>query len=1029
MTLNPPIRPSTTPSVKKNIVIWESGPPNEYFSGDLSDWTAIKTLGTETATIENGNLRLTIPSNGEIKYKYNYQIPSGDCIVDIDFSVMIGVPEDPSGDFFIYFIAQDLNGSMDLIRTSYWETSFGHWSQESWLINGVYTSPVHYNIANKPTKFRFKRVGNILSLWQYMGSSWIQRTSQNFGIYASNITHIALRVTPSWPNNYGGYAEFDNLTIISGKSYFPNDTFKNLDNWIVSDGNNSTISIDSGKVLCDLEEGFDSDANILSYYSFPQGDFELTVDTLDFSPDHTDGFSVYFTIQNGNIDNQFRINCYNIATGIRIRSIINGGSEAFGSWQSIGSFPSKLRITRIGTILYGYYYISSWVLIGSIDFGSYANELIFPFFAIYDRNLHGGSIKLDNFILDSGVNSYNLYWKKDKCPNCYFVSLDDWSITTNNSSTTIINEKAKFDLIDYTDSYAAGIYDYLINSGNFVLEIDIDYNPDNTTDGFACEIQIRNTIESPLHKVVVLFQVINSTYIGKASWLVNSVLTDTGNIDTSGTIEKIRISRTGTIVSVNYYNSGSWHVLGNKDFGSYASELNIIKLNTYDRVTRGGYVTYDNLIITPSVKNSGTKISNIIDLTYDHESLIPGDVYCYEITAEGSESEPSEETYGIPDPLNPPTGISVVSGEGKNIITFTVNPGADKTHAYWDTSPGFTPSGEQKLSDITSPHDHEDLNPSLTYYYILVSEDEYGEGSYSSEYSSSPIPTAPENLIVTPGIQKNTITWNVVEGADSYNIYWKISSPVTKLNGTKITDVTSPCEHISLTPGQIIYYVITSEDEDGESNISGEQSGIPLLPAPTGIVATAVGERNIEISWNGVTGATKYNIYWKTTTGVTKENGTKISDVSSPYTHSDLIPDQEYFYIVTAENANDESIDSSEVSDTAVIDAVVILSITGGDSENIIVWNMSDAVDSYNIYYSTEEGFITEDGTKIENVTSPYTHIELTRQIYYYIVVPVINSVEHTESDENSAIPLFEGKIFNHIEQIKNSLLYQYQGD
>jgi hypothetical protein len=85
--------------------------------------------------------------------------------------------------------------------------------------------------------------------------------------------------------------------------------------------------------------------------------------------------------------------------------------------------------------------------------------------------------------------------------------------------------------------------------------------------------------------------------------------------------------------------------------------------------------------------------------------------------------------------------------------------------------------------------------------------------------------------------------------------------------------------------------------------------------APTGVQAVA-GNGQVTVSWNAVAGATSYNLYWRTSPGVTKQNGTKIAGASSPYVHTGLTNGTTYYYVVTAQNANGESVESGEVSAT-----------------------------------------------------------------------------------------------------------------
>ena len=87
------------------------------------------------------------------------------------------------------------------------------------------------------------------------------------------------------------------------------------------------------------------------------------------------------------------------------------------------------------------------------------------------------------------------------------------------------------------------------------------------------------------------------------------------------------------------------------------------------------------------------------------------------------------------------------------------------------------------------------------------------------------------------------------------------------------------------------------------------------VAAPTDVSATA-GNGKVTISWNTVSGATSYNIYWSTTAGVTKTNGTKITNATSPYSHTGRTNGTTYYYIVTAVNTSGESVASAQVSAT-----------------------------------------------------------------------------------------------------------------
>ena len=92
-------------------------------------------------------------------------------------------------------------------------------------------------------------------------------------------------------------------------------------------------------------------------------------------------------------------------------------------------------------------------------------------------------------------------------------------------------------------------------------------------------------------------------------------------------------------------------------------------------------------------------------------------------------------------------------------------------------------------------------------------------------------PAAPSNVVCTPstnGPLKNTITWDPVVGAVSYNIYWSFVQG-TGTGGIEIVGAPSPYQHTGLDSLVLpYYYVVTTVDGAlAESAASAEVSGWP----------------------------------------------------------------------------------------------------------------------------------------------------------------------------------------------------------
>ncbi|HZX47734.1 MAG TPA: hypothetical protein VFF47_00775 [Nitrospirota bacterium] len=150
---------------------------------------------------------------------------------------------------------------------------------------------------------------------------------------------------------------------------------------------------------------------------------------------------------------------------------------------------------------------------------------------------------------------------------------------------------------------------------------------------------------------------------------------------------------------------------------------------------------------------------------------------------------------------------------------------------------------------------------------------------------------------------------------------------------------------------------VTNSDGKASSNIP---AGVKAYPVNTRVMNSRLAH-GIIIRWQLVPGATSYNIYWSTTPDV-KVSGNKITDVTSPYTHEDLIFGETYYYIVTAVK---NSVEEEASLETATLPGMDYIS---GGSEHVAVLKNDGTVWTWglNTWGQLGDGTMTDSPTPVQ---------------------------------------------------------------
>ena len=287
-------------------------------------------------------------------------------------------------------------------------------------------------------------------------------------------------------------------------------------------------------------------------------------------------------------------------------------------------------------------------------------------------------------------------------------------------------------------------------------------------------------------------------------------------------------------------------------------------------------------------KTTGTKLAGATS-PYTHTGRTNGTTYYYVVTAVNSYGESSESSQVSGTPQS--TSVTSFSDDAEN---GTGNWTADSP---WGTTTSTYHSGSTSFTDSPSGNYSNSTNASLTL-----------TNSITLSSTGSPTLTFWHKYSTESGYD-----YGYVEISTNGGTTW---THLASYNGT-LSTWTQVSISLSSYAGQSIKIRFRLQTDGGVVDDGWYIDDIVVSPiaidsappAPTGVSATAA-DSQVTISWSSVSGATSYNIYWSTTSGVTKTTGTKITNATSPYSHTGLTNGTTYYYVVTAVNGYGESSES-----------------------------------------------------------------------------------------------------------------------
>ena len=381
------------------------------------------------------------------------------------------------------------------------------------------------------------------------------------------------------------------------------------------------------------------------------------------------------------------------------------------------------------------------------------------------------------------------------------------------------------------------------------------------------------------------------------------------------------------------------------------------------------------------IYRDGSILATVNSNSFSENGLADGS-YFYEVSAVNDYGESADRasvsvSVSTPPPEAPANITSWVIGANVSLSWSTVSD-AMSYKVYRDNS---------LLETVNSNSFSEDNLADGTYLYEVSAVNDYGESesrvgiSIRISASESP-PATPTNLRASVSGSSVSLSWNVVNDANSYRVY-RDGSLLEAVDTNSFTD--------SDLADETYLYEVSALNAYGESaskdSVSVTINNAPP-DAPTNLIAS-VSQDSVALTWDTVDDATSYNIY--------RDSSLLGSTTSNAFTDTTLADDT-YLYEVSAVDDIGESTSKASVSATVnnVPPAAPTNLTASANGSNVnLTWDTVNDATSYNVY---------RDSSLIASPnTNAFTDTALADGTYLYEVSAVDDAGESTSKASVSA--------------------------
>ena len=360
---------------------------------------------------------------------------------------------------------------------------------------------------------------------------------------------------------------------------------------------------------------------------------------------------------------------------------------------------------------------------------------------------------------------------------------------------------------------------------------------------------------------------------------------------------------------------------------------------------------------------------------YAPTGIMPGKKYTYQVSAVNGSVYSDSSAITIITPLDKP---NVTATATSTSITL-----------YWDTitsANGYDITvGDITRSTTGTSITINGLESNKTYTYSVRAKNDVTTGAWSTaqnKITRLTIPGVPQNINATPSSNAINITWDVVDGATTYEV---------SVDGKTISvGAATSYNDTGLEPGTQHNYQIRAINSGGKSAWSSSVTAktTPLNPSvPANLKATAA-NKDITLTWDPVDKASGYEIEIDNPDQSVTENTYIHSATGTAYTQKGLVSGSTHTYRIRSVIDGVQGPWSSAVSITTGTNpqgAPQNISTTISDTSATLMWDSVSSATSYDI---EENGVVTG---HVKGSIS-YKAIGLTPNTSYSFRIRAVNS-------------------------------------